>query len=140
MNIDVTSLFYSDTWALSGSQATHGANAGPSTWQASVAEAVERPILSTPKELDALRDHVRAMGLSANKDDDGNEVERDATECNALLVQMVSLDKREMGLDEAEQGEDADLWASIADDMAEGCIPSNMFRTEDGRVFYYLGN
>ncbi len=136
MEIDVTALFYSDTWAISGSRATHGEGAGPATWEAAKVEAAERPILSTPAEIAAFKTYVKDFGAWSDEE----IAAWSDVECNALLAQMVAGDKREMGMDDAVQGADAELWDAIADDMAEGRIPSNMWRSDDGKVYYYVGS
>lgn len=76
---------------FSASRAERGQNAGPETWANAKAEAAERPILAAD-DLDGFRDFMREFGAWEDEEIDA----WDATECNALLVQMVAGDMREL--------------------------------------------
>lgn len=137
MEIDITDFVtYGETWGFSGSVATHGANAAQSTWNAAKAEASRSPLLTTEEQLQALRDHVQAMGF-------GEEVQSyDAEACNALFIQLISGDMRENGMDECDI-DDFD-WSAYYERASEGQISGNMFKGDVegsdgfGRVFYTL--
>ncbi len=64
MEIDITHFFTGDveTWEVSGSKATHGKDAAKTTWEAGLALARERPLLTTDEQLDAMRSFVRESG------------------------------------------------------------------------------
>lgn len=140
MEIDITHIVRDvDTWPLSGSVATHGLNAGPMTWAASVAQAKDTPLLDTPEKLDALRDWAEGFGawsreeIAAWSDD----------ECNALLLQYIAGDMREMGMDGVDMSDDdeaARYWRETDEDRENGRIPSNIYPGDDGRIYFYLGS
>lgn len=139
MYIDITSVVLDvDTWPLSGSVSTHGPNAGPRTWAASMEEATRTVLLDTPEKLDALRDYMRGLGAW-----DDDEIDAwDAQHCNAMFLQSISLDMREMGMDDVEWSDEEEAraaWAEIEKRQEAGEIPSNIFRGDDGRFYFYLG-
>src|ERR1019366_2877227 len=96
MEINITSFFGNcDPFEFSASRAERGANAGAETWRNAVKEGADCPLLKTEEELQALRDHMRGFGAW-----DNDEIAAwSAAECNALLLQMISGDMREAGLD-----------------------------------------
>ncbi len=135
--IDITEFVtYGETWDFTGSVATHGPNAGPNTWNAAKKEAASNPLLKTEEHLQALRDHVQAMGF-------GHDVQTyDAVQCNALFIQLVSGDLREMGLEDCEVDEFD--WIAHSERAQAGEISSNIYKCdldgsiEYGRIFYSL--
>ena len=55
VEINITRLVTeTDTWAFSGSVATHGSNAGRNTWSAAKQEAANAPLLTTEDQLAAM--------------------------------------------------------------------------------------
>jgi hypothetical protein len=91
LEINVTRLATEgEMFDFSASRAERGMNAGPETWANAKQEAAERPILGAD-DLAAFRDYMRGFGAW-----DDEEIDAwDATECNALLVQLVAGDLRE---------------------------------------------
>lgn len=89
MEIDITSLLETDMFPFSHSQAEGGQNAGPETWQAALNGP--RPLLSTPEEFAAFRDHVRDFGAWEHEEIDG----WDENECQALFLQLIAGDVRQ---------------------------------------------
>lgn len=133
LNLDITHIVTDvDTWALSGSVATHGADAGPATWRASLAQARETPLLTTPEHFDDMRAWVRGFGdwseeeIAAWSEDD----------CNAFVLQYIAGNMREMGLDDCDL-EDFD-WAEYEQRAAAGQVASDIYRADDGRVWIGL--
>lgn len=99
MEIDITRFFESaDPFEFSASRAERGQNAGPETWANAKQEGADAPLLTTPEQMQALRDHVKEFGAW-----DAEEIAAwDDIECNALFIQMVSSAMREADLDSGE--------------------------------------
>jgi hypothetical protein len=132
MEIEITSLLEMHAPDLSASRMELGDDAGRITWQAAKEQAEETPILNTPEKLDAMRDFARASGGW-----DAEEVAAwDAEEVNALFLQWIAGDVRELGADTL-AGID---WTEAEEMQREGQASGNLFRAEDGRVFFYLGS
>jgi hypothetical protein len=132
MEIEITSLLEMHAPDLSASRMELGDNAGNITWQAAKDQAEETPLLDTPEKLDAMRDFARSSG-GWNA---GEVAAWDAEEVNALFLQWIAGDVRELGADTL-----ADIdWTEAEAAMAEGQAPSNIFRADDGRIYFYLGN
>lgn len=134
MEIDITSFFENaDPFEFSHSRAEGGPNAGPETWQAALREGAETPLLTTPEQLDALRDHVRGYGAW-----EAAEIAAwSPAECNALFIQLISGHIRESGLDQATT-EDSPEWTAYQEGAEEGRWGGSISRSDDGRIWYYL--
>lgn len=133
MEIDITTLATeADMFEFSASIAERGQNAGPETWQNAKDEAAERPILSDD-QLPEFRDYVRGFGAW-----DKEEIEAwDATECNALFVQMVAGDLREaqsLCPGDGPGGIDWDEYHS------QDQVGGRLSGADDGRIYYYVGD
>jgi hypothetical protein len=140
MEINIASLLDADLFAFSHSRMEGGQDAGRNTWNAAKAEAGSAPLLQTPEQLQALRDYARGFGAW-----DAEEIAGwDETECNALFLQLIAGDVREAGwdsLDEAQWTEDGELIArfhDVPEEEWERAECSNIFRTDDGEIFYSL--
>jgi len=132
MVINITYLLEMNCFTLSHSRAEGGENAGENTWQASQSKAQEIKLLDTPEKLQAMRDFARSSG-------GWNESEVTAwteNEVNALFLQWVAGDCRELGADSLE---DID-WINAQVLQENGQVPSNLFRSDSGEIFFYLGN
>ena len=117
---------------LSASRMELGSNAGSITWQAAKEQAEETPILDTPEKLDAMRDFARASGGW-----DAEEVAAwDAEEVNALFLQWIAGDVRQLGADTL-AGVD---WEEVAEAQREGQAPSNIYPGDNGKLYFYLGS
>jgi hypothetical protein len=132
MEINISSLLELDCWNLSHSRMEGGQNAGPNTWRAAKEQAEETPLLDTPEKLQAMRDFALDAGAW-----DSEEVERwTDTEVNALFLQWVAGDVRQLGADSLEEID----WEEAESLQSEGQASSNIFRTNEGEIFFYLGN
>jgi len=133
--INVTKLATEgEMFDFSASRAERGQNAGPETWANAKAEAAERPILSDD-DLDAFRDHVRGFGAW-----EAEEIAAwDATHCNALFVQMVAGDMRELENLCPGDGVAGIDWDE-AQRLSEAGTVSGRIYANGGDVFYYLGD
>lgn len=56
-------------------------------------------------------------------------------ECNALLLQLIAGDIREAGVDTKNPN-----WNKYQVDSEAGIIHGNMYRGDDGQVYYYIGD
>lgn len=112
---------------------TLGDNAGKLTWQASVETAGEIELLDTADKRQDFRDYVKGFGAWS----DTEIAAWNDTELNALLLQMIAGDVREaFG--------DADVsewdWAEYEKDTSTGRISSNLFKADDGQIYYSIYN
>lgn len=132
MEIDITEFFNSaEPYEFSASCAERGPNAGPETWRNALEEGARTPLLTTPDQLDALRDHVRGYGAWEREEIDAWS----PTECNALFIQLISGDIREARIDGL-RVEDVDLI-----EYEKFCENSGGSLTISGdRAYYYLGD
>lgn len=133
MELNISSFFATVTpCELSGSVAEMGAHAGALTWSASCKASTHHPLLTTDEQRDAFRAWVESSG--------GWTTEEIAAwsdlELNALLLQWIAGDLREMGIDEST---DAIDWADVERGQNDGQYPSNIFRGDDGSVYFSLG-
>lgn len=143
MEIDITDFVTAgDTWDYSGSVATHGPNASRNTWANAMRRASEEPVmLDTEAKLEAMRYWVRESGGW-----DGEEIgAMDAQHLNAMFIQLVTQDMREMGLEDCDPDEFD--WDEYRERAERGSISGSIYRgdREDmpeslGRIFYYLGS
>ena len=132
MEINITSLLGMHAPTLSASQFELGNNAGQITWRASQEQAEKTPILQTENELQAMRDFARASGGW-----DEDEVNAWTPQgVNALFLQWIAGDVRALGADSLEEID----WTEAEELQREGQAPSNLFRADDGRVFFDLGS
>lgn len=135
--IEITALVRSEEFVpfdLSNNRATLGDDAGKLTWNASVETAKEvESLIPTPEHKEAFRDFVKDFGawseeaIAAWSD----------TELDALLLQWIAGDIREAFGD----ADFADWdWAQYQTDAEVGRISSRLFKTDDGHVFFSIGN
>jgi hypothetical protein len=129
MKIDITSFFATVTpRELSGSVAEMGAHAGAITWTASCAASVHHPLLTTDEQREAFREWVDGTGFDGVSD-------LCNVELNALLLQWIASDLREMGMDEDTSEID---WEEVEKMQEEGVYPSNIFKGDGGKVYFSL--
>jgi hypothetical protein len=132
MELNITEFFNTARPAYySASAAELGDDAGRITW-ANATDAAETwaDWLDTEDKREEFRAHVRGFGgwseeeIAAWSD----------VELTALLIQMVSGDIRESGL------QDGTSWEEYEADAQAGRVSGSMFRGNDGEVFYYVGS
>lgn len=134
MDIDITDLFHNvDPTRYSASQAELGPDAGTITWARAKDRAAtfHPPILRNAEELAAFHDFVFASG-------GWSRAELHAmtnNELQALCLQWIAGDMREAGLDAASTDED---WARYEIDVNDGRVPGNIYRGDDGRVYFNI--
>lgn len=132
MEIDITTLLEINCFTLSHSIAEGGENAGQNTWNASKKQAENTQLLNTPEKLQTMRDFARESG-GWNKEE---IAEWSDNELNALFLQWISGDVREMGFDSLDQID----WEEAEEMQREGQAPSNIFKGDNGKIYFYLGN
>jgi hypothetical protein len=128
MEIDITRLVQDcEPSRFSASQAEMGVDAGKITWGNAKDEAAHAPLISTKAELEEFRRWIREFGAW-----DAEEIAKwNATECNALLIQFISGELRELDMcpsDEDEFGIDWDEARLLSED---GRL--------SGRIYFYMG-
>jgi hypothetical protein len=132
MQIEITTLLEMDCFTLSHSAYEGGENAGQNTWNASKKEAENTPLLNTPEKLQAMRDFARESG-GWNQEE---IAEWSDNELNALFLQWIAGDVREFGADSLDEID----WEEAEKMQSKGQAPSNIFKGDDGRIYFYLGN
>lgn len=127
MEINITSLLETDMFQFSHSAMEGGENAGRNTWTAALNGP--RPLLNTPEEFQALRDHMEGFG-AWNAEETAAWSEN---ECQAIFLQMIAGDVREAGADSL----DAIEWD---DYEADDNLCHYFGRGSDGQIYYSLGD
>lgn len=138
MEIEITSYFQTAAPRdYSASVAEIGANAGPDTWRAACEDAPDYPFLDTEEKREAFREFVKSSGgwtreeIAAWSD----------SELSALLLQWISGDVREMFPAYREASEiTAEDWTAAEALQRDGTAPGNIYRGDNGRVYFYAGS
>lgn len=135
MEINITEYVENaEMFDFSASVAERGRNAGPETWVNAKAEA-ERNQMLAADQLPAFRDYMRGFGAW-----DDTEIDSwDATECNALFIQLVAGDMREAESLCPGDGPASIDWAEHEKLAERGTIAGRMYCVGD-QVFYYVGD
>jgi hypothetical protein len=137
MEIDITAFIKTaETHELSASVAELGADAGKITWNNAVREAAANQLISADAR-DQFEAWVREFGAW-----DADEIKAwSLDECNALLIQYISGDLNTLeGLCFSETDDFGIDWQEAEKLSEQGTIDSNIFKSEDGRVYFYMGN
>lgn len=130
MELNITHMVESadDMPTMSGSIAELGQNAAQITWNNAKAFAGDNPLLPDDSARDAARDWLKGFGA-------WSETEIAAwsdTELNALIVQFIAGDIREMeAFDSPEEYEKA---------AQDGTAGGRIYRGDDGQYYFYLGD
>lgn len=120
-------------FTLSHSIVEGGENAGKNTWNAAKKQALNsHPLLNTPEKLQAMRDFARESG-GWNREEIAAWSDN---ELNALFLQLIAGDVRELGADSLDEID----WEDAEEMQSEGQAPSNIFKGDDGKIYFYLGN
>jgi hypothetical protein len=132
MELNISSFFATVTpRELPSSVAESGPCAGALTWSASCKASMHHPLLDSDEKREAFRARVENSG--------GWDAEEIAAwsdlELNALLLQWISGDLREMGIDDDTGAID---WDGIDAMQQAGTYPSNIFKGSDGSVYFGL--
>lgn len=132
MQLNISSFIVTVTpRELSSSVAESGTCAGALAWSASCKASIHHPLLTNDGEREAFRVWVEQSGGWTNEE----IAAWSDLELNALLLQWIAGDLREMGIDDDTSGID---WADVGQGQNEGKYPSNIFRGDDGQVYFDL--
>jgi hypothetical protein len=134
MELEITSLFQTIApMDYSASAMELGQNAGRITWGHAVEDAPDFMPLDDDEKRDAFRAFVRSSGgWSAEEIAAWSDVE-----LNALCLQWIAGDMREGDISADSTPED---WQAYEQRASEGQCSSRIFRADDGRVYFYIGN
>ena len=129
MELDVTHMVEEadNMFELSGNKLEHGQDAGRITWTNSLAYGQEKPLLKTEEERNQARAHFREYG--AWSEDEIAAWSED--ELQGLMCQDVASAIREM-----EMVSTYEEYQRLAE---RGTVSGNLYRSNDGRWYYYLG-
>lgn len=140
MEINITKFFNDcDAFDFASSQYERGENAGQETWNNAVSQADSEPLLTTPEQLQAMRDYARESGgWTADEIAEWTD-----TEVNALFIQFVSGDMRQ--IEDLCSNDEGDIdWTKYQELAERGTISGSIYRADigpnEGDIFYYLGN
>ena len=137
MEIDITDFaMTAEPSEFSASEAELGQSAGKITWANANCEAASAPFLTTDAAFDGFYAWIKGFGAW-----DDDEIKAwTPIECNALLVQYISGDLRE--LTELCPGDDeyGIDWSEALPLQERGTISSNIYKGDDGRLYFYMGN
>lgn len=130
MEINITKFFTENNSPrdYSASVSEIGKDAGAATWQAACDDAQDVIYLDSPEKREAFAEFAEACGF-----------EGESENLDALFLQWIAGDCREMGLDTPSDFDSID-WARIERKQSEGQIPSNIFHGVDGEIYFYAGN
>ena len=132
MEIKITEFFKSAApMDFSASIAEIGENAGEQTWRAALEEAEDTQLLTNQEQIEAFREFAKSSGFS--------EPDLSDKELQALFIQWIAGDMREMGLKRSSDF-DSINWEEIEEAQKQGQIPSNIFRGTDDEIYFYAGS
>jgi hypothetical protein len=137
VEIDITNFARdADPYEFSASVAELGKDAGKITWNNSKEEASTRPLISTNDELDEFRAWVKEFGAW----EEAEIAAWNNDECNALLIQFISGDLRELqSLCPGTNDENID-WRRAEELSQHGTIGGRIYPGDDGRIYFYMGS
>ncbi len=132
MEIDITTFFNTTApMDYSASAAEIGNDAGRATWQAACDDSDDYMMLASDEKREEFRHYVKGFGAWSE-----DEIRAwSDQELNALFIQMVSGDMREANLDCPEPD-----WEQYEKDSEAGRVRGNIFKGDDSRIYYYVGN
>lgn len=120
LELDITHMLDESMFSLSGSVVEHGENAGSKTWNNCLQYAQHTPLLKSKEEIEHARNYFKDIGPWS----DGERAKWSDNEVQALIIQLIAGDIREMeaydSFEEYEQSEQ---------------VSHNIFKSED--KFYY---
>jgi hypothetical protein len=133
MELDI-STFFTEAAPMdyAASRAEIGQDAGPTTWRHACEDSEEYPLLQTDEQRERFRRYVKGFGAWSEE-----EIARwSDTELNALCIQMIAGDMREANLSPDASDDD---WREYQRRAERGNISGRISRSEDGKVYYYVG-
>ena len=133
MELDITDFFLScdNPQQYSASVAEYGDRAGPMTWANACRDATPRPLLHTKEEVTAARDYFASMGAWSKQEVHDWTLD----ELNAVLIQDIAASMREGNLDSHATSEDWEYYEALTH---TGQVSGNLFKSDDGRIYYFI--
>ena len=133
MELDITDFFLGcdNPQQYSASVAEYGARARQITWANACRASRRHPILCTYAEFEAARRYFKSFGAWAESAIAAMPLE----ELNALLIQDIAASMREGGLKSDATQDD---WDDYYDQASEGQASGNLFKSDDGRIYYTI--
>lgn len=123
MEIDITKFFNEED----------GYQFSARTWRNAVKEGETSPLLKTEEELQALRDYVKDFGAWEEEE----IAAWSPAEVNGLFIQLISGDMRE--IESLCTNDDGSIdWEEYERLAEKGTIGGNLYRGDDGRIYYNL--
>lgn len=137
MEIDITSFVKTaEPCEFSASAMELGQDAGKITWNNAKCEAESTQLIGEDNR-DDFNQWAREFGAWERE-----EIEAwDLVECNALLIQYISGDLRELeSLCYSDDGEYGIDWEKARELSEAGTIGGNIYQGDDSRLYFYMGN
>lgn len=136
MEIDITAFVATaEPYEFSASRAELGSNAGKITWDNARREASSTAFITADSREEFER-WVKGFGSWDREEIATWSIE----ECNALLIQFISGDLRELE-NTCPSQDDAPFDWSLARRLSErGVISGSIYPGDDGRVYFYMGS
>ena len=134
MELDITDFFLGcdDPQQYSASVAELGRWAGRITWANACRDAKTRPLLQTTEEIAAAQKYFASMGAWSD-----HEIRQwSLEELNALLIQFIAGTMREGNLDSDATQDDWEYYEAL---IQTGQVSGNLFKSDDGRIYYTIG-
>ena len=136
MEVDITDFFKTAEHAdFSASQAERGANVARDTYQAACAEGARAPLLPDEDHRQEFRDWVKAFGSWPKEEIDAWT----EAELNALLIQFISGDARELETLTSDKNGEID-WTIAEALVAEGIIPGRVWKGDNQKIYFDISN
>lgn len=138
MEINITHFVHNeDPCQYSASTAELGSAAGQITWNNAKEAAGDSLLIQTPDELEVFRSWIAEFGAWDRKE----IAAWDAVECNALLIQFISGDLRELfDLCPSDNNADQIDWDEAEKLSQKGTIGGRISPGDDGKVYFYMGS
>lgn len=109
-----------------------GNNAGAYTWRAACDDAPDWNFLDSDDKRTEFREWISTFGAWS---DDEIAAWSDV-ELNALCIQMISGSMRECDIGADMSAED---WARVESMQERGNVSSDIYRSDDGQIYFYAG-
>ena len=131
MELDITEFFNTATPSLYSANAMEMGDAvGQITWHNAWLSSMDYPMLRTDEQVEGFCRHVKSFGAWSDEE----IAAWSRQELNALLIQMISGDIREAGLDTKNPD-----WGSYEQGVQDGLYSGRLSHGHDtGEVFYNI--
>lgn len=131
MELNITRFFFAAPHRdYASSCAELGQEAGRLTWGYAMEDAPDYALLTDDDAVGEFKRYFADFGAW----DDEEIAAMDKRHCTALLMQLISGEIREGGLDPA-----APDWAAYGAGSEEGVYSGSLFAADDGQIYFYIG-